>query len=666
MKKVAVVFLTLFVLSNICAAEEEEYTELAPIVVSLSRFETGTQGATGTFSVISNEEIEETVGDSVLDVLRKEEGININEYYGTGLKGFVDLRGFGETAPMNTLVLIDGRRANSVDISGVDWFQIPKESVERIEILRGGGSVLYGDNAAGGVINIITKKAKEPFSVKFEQIQGSYGYLSTNLQTELFQKGCRLFINAKKHNTTGYRQNSFIDGIDLTGSLGYEITDIFRVDIDAHHNEVEFGLPGALYESDLDGDVHCRIDSKYPNNRVDQEDRHFRVQPELKLTDDITITTGFGFREREYDTDFTSSAADTGRVTIKTYNITPRVMFEFEKKHKIITGFDFYKHDNESDSYSVTGGKLTSAADTDKKTRAYYVQLESNPVKDLFLSSGYRYEEATYDFNYNDFNGWYTNVDETRKLKANAINAGVSCNFFGENKIYVNFNKSFRLPATDEFLIYDWSTFPTGRNTNIGIGAQKGFDYDIGVNLAYQDKADLDFNVFWMDIEKEIYLDPYTYVNQNYNEDTRRTGVETQLNISLIENLEAYANYTYTKAKFRGGDFSGNEIPGVPEHFFGVGIDASVGIFSFNVDFRGTGKKRFVSDQRNLNGYVGSYVVTDIGCNFEYKGVEIFGQVNNIFNKEYSEYGARSIMYDVKGYYPSPELNYVVGASYRF
>ena len=84
-------------------------------------------------------------------------------------------QGFGETGPLNTLVLVDGRRVNEIDLSGVDWTQIPLDQIERIEIVRGSGSVLYGDNAAAGVINIITKKPENPFSAG-RSVGGSYDY----------------------------------------------------------------------------------------------------------------------------------------------------------------------------------------------------------------------------------------------------------------------------------------------------------------------------------------------------------------------------------------------------------------------------------------------------------------------------------------------------------
>ncbi len=100
----------------------------------------------------------------------------VRDVYGTGKTASVDIRGFGETGALNTFVLVDGRRVNEIDLSGVDWTQIPLDQMERIEIVRGSGSVLYGDNAVGGVINIITKKPEKPFSAKAEVVGGSYGY----------------------------------------------------------------------------------------------------------------------------------------------------------------------------------------------------------------------------------------------------------------------------------------------------------------------------------------------------------------------------------------------------------------------------------------------------------------------------------------------------------
>jgi outer membrane cobalamin receptor len=129
------------------------------VTVTATRYEEQPSDVPAHITVITRKDIAESTAQNIPELLRTETGIQVNDIAGNRRNYTVDLRGFGETAPSNTLVLVDGRRINQADLSGTDWTEIPLERVERIEIIRGGrGSVLYGDNAAGGVINIITKK----------------------------------------------------------------------------------------------------------------------------------------------------------------------------------------------------------------------------------------------------------------------------------------------------------------------------------------------------------------------------------------------------------------------------------------------------------------------------------------------------------------------------
>src|SRR5207244_10751351 len=87
-----------------------------------------------------------------------EVGLTMKDFYGNNAAvTSIDLRGYGITGPQNTLILLDGRRLNDFDLSGVQWSAIPLAAIERIEILRGTGAVLYGDNASTGVVNIVTR-----------------------------------------------------------------------------------------------------------------------------------------------------------------------------------------------------------------------------------------------------------------------------------------------------------------------------------------------------------------------------------------------------------------------------------------------------------------------------------------------------------------------------
>ncbi|PJB28375.1 hypothetical protein CO111_01825, partial [Candidatus Desantisbacteria bacterium CG_4_9_14_3_um_filter_50_7] len=139
----------------------EEY-EIGRIVITAEKgSERNVLSVPANITVITSDDIAASDARTIADLLRSEAGLVVRDMYGNGGQASVDIRGFGEAAGMNCVILIDGRRVNNIDISNPDISQVSLAQVEKIEVLRGGAGVLYGDNAAGGVINIITKKSKE-------------------------------------------------------------------------------------------------------------------------------------------------------------------------------------------------------------------------------------------------------------------------------------------------------------------------------------------------------------------------------------------------------------------------------------------------------------------------------------------------------------------------
>jgi len=148
--------LIMLLLAALPASAEEKVISLDEVVVTATRTEEDIYKISSNVTVITQEDIKKSPATTVQNLLKNEEGVIINDLYGTGTKSIVDMRGFAYGA--DTVILIDGRRINEVDTGSVDWNLIPIENVERIEIVRGTESVLYGDNAVAGAINIITKK----------------------------------------------------------------------------------------------------------------------------------------------------------------------------------------------------------------------------------------------------------------------------------------------------------------------------------------------------------------------------------------------------------------------------------------------------------------------------------------------------------------------------
>ncbi len=127
------------------------------VVVTATRFSDTAADKPINVSVISAEDISNSTAQTVPELLSTAAGIHVRDLVGNNSSATVDLRGFGAGGGQNTLILLDGRVLTDVDLAGVQWSSIPLANIERIEILRGSGAVLYGGGTTGGVINIITR-----------------------------------------------------------------------------------------------------------------------------------------------------------------------------------------------------------------------------------------------------------------------------------------------------------------------------------------------------------------------------------------------------------------------------------------------------------------------------------------------------------------------------
>src|SRR6478672_7138233 len=156
---------------------------LPPVDVNWTRLNSGMVGTST--SIITSQDIESSPAQNLPDILSQQVGVQVQHLLSStnGSRDAVDLRGFGAFAQSNVLMLVNGRRFQDFDLQGFDFSAIPLNSIERIEITRGNsGTVLYGDGAIGGVINIVLKTQNvQGASGKVEAAVGSYGYAEGRL-----------------------------------------------------------------------------------------------------------------------------------------------------------------------------------------------------------------------------------------------------------------------------------------------------------------------------------------------------------------------------------------------------------------------------------------------------------------------------------------------------
>ncbi len=673
MRNIRLVFLFVLIITSISVntllAEEITTPEqLQKIIITPNRFSQKFQNSTGEISIITREDIENSGAEILLDVFRTIKGVLVTDWYGNGAKASVDLRGFGETASSNALVLVDGRRVNSADLSGVDWMQIPLERVERIEILHGGtGAVLYGDNAVGGVINIITKSGK-PGKPIFELLTsgGSYHMNKQSLSCDGATEKLSYSLTTTHFDTNGYRENSEYRSSDFGVKLKYQFNDAIGLKLSGNYHDADLGLPGPLDNWEYATHNHRDSISDEENNDAGEEDYYVKFGIE-GLTFDFGIANfDVSFRRRK-SVNYIPTW-EVSRARIDTIAVTPNytcTLDIFGRPNKVITGIDFYKTDNITNGYNATTDNQNNDIDLDKYSFGLYVSDSFALTDKLSIDMGFRHEWIEHVINYLDFTGWNVDASSEQKRKEEAFKGGLVYSWNDDTQIFFNASKSFRSPLTDEFLYY--GPAPTyDRRIYTGLSTQTSFGFDWGVRHAFNKYVGVDLTFFNMDVNNEIFYNPSTQKNDNY-EETRHQGIDMQIDFKLTKRITAFANWIYTRAKFRNGTYSSNVIPMVPLNKASAGFN-----LGFWENFRAipiinyVGRRYAISDQDNAQGKINSYITFDLRMSYKKENFEIFANAYNIFDRKYVEYAAYSSLSNIIGYYPSPRRNFSAGVKVKF
>lgn len=670
----AVLFVVSLLTTNVFSEEAKQKAAtfiLPTIVITPSRMDTTSLKVPGAITVISREEIETSNAQTVTDILRTSGGLIVRDELGNGKSAAVDARGFGEVSKMNVLVLIDGRRINNIDLSGTDWTQIPLDQVEKIEIARGAGSVLYGDNAVAGVINIITKKGEGPLSVSASSLYGSYdkrllkGEASGAINEFGLINKLSYNINASYSDNNGYRDNNELETKDLAGRLNYDVNDYIGLNVSTGYHEDTYGLPGALLFSDLTN--MRRRDAKYPLDYADIRDYYAKMGINTKINvfgyDIGEILTDTSFRQRDSDSQFSGgyeSDSDT-----KVWSLSPQYVFnaEFWKdfKNDLILGVDYFFADH--DIHSGLASSEKDDIEITKKTLGFYGLDNFTLFEKFAVQLGYRYEWAKYRFLQIHGSTGAVHNDQIRKMQEGVTTLGVSYYPTEKTSIYGTYAQSYRLPSTDEF----YGPLPWGTGLNTNLQPQEADHYEIGAKYYFKDSAYLGVNYFYMDVENEIFYDPnmgFFGDNSNYDK-TEHSGVELEAKVRPIDKLALFSNYTFTKPRFKDGSYDGNYIPLVPKHVVCVGGDYTIidGLIASAVS-KYVGSRYRISDPGNDFPKAKPYFVTDVKLGYELKNFEITGGINNLFNEKYAE--VEGVSTGREYLYPSPERNYFVSMGCKF
>ena len=639
----------------ISAAIAQPQSQLDAVVVTATRFAENAPAFAGNISVISREDIRSSAARSIPDLLKNSAGIMVTPLYGSmGIDATVDLRGFGDTSASNTLILIDGQRMNPIDMSAIDWSIIPLSSIERIEIMRGAGTVLYGDRATGGVINIVTDKSAR------NAASAAVGFGSFNTHSvdgEISVGGSEGYANLKAHyaDTDGWRKNSQADQKSLAGRLGWAFS---RIDVftDFAVYSESAGAPGSIAERIY------RTDPKQARNPLDTQRKDgYRIRPGIaaQVTDNLRFEAevSVDHADQHFENFSFGSVSDRQRDMV---SLTPRLRWAHglgRMKSETILGADYYTG-TVTNTYSSYANNRSEQDST-----AAYLQNTTGLTDRLALTLGARTQRMKQRVAQEAYPAFFmAAMNGSGERSRSAWDAGLA--YSGEGwRTYGKLGTTFRFANTDELFGYDSLT---GNTVFAGdLKPQHGTIGEVGGSFV-RGPLSVQAAVYQIDLKDEIGYDGAKGANVNFDP-TRRRGLETEMLWRMTPTLKSRLAYTYSQAEFREGRYEGKAVPMVPNHKTSLLINWDGGqIGSYGVSTNYVGDRRFSGDYANERRILPGYTTVDLLADWKTGPLTLSARVLNATNKHYAPYALYSTSRSDYFYYPGDKRSFFVSARYDF
>lgn len=603
------------------------WNDAPEVLITASRFEETSNHVPANVQVITREDIENSSSNNIPEVLSQIGGLVVNNSSseGLGLGASVDMGGYGVTANSTTLILLDGQRLNPIDSSPVSWESIPLGSVRRIEILRGGASVQYGNGAVGGVINIITSDGGATINDVAVKA-GSFGTLMANAALSFGAGDTALRLNANTANTNGWRENSaanlYSAGAKLTKFLNG--TDEVHLMINASHSNAQ--IPGAAVGEVGQGDPRkAKFNNVGSTNAVDNTS--VLLGGAERLNDKLTFEGEVAYATRKSNFNYPYYPM-VNNLQNWTWNLAPRVKADWGIWGTTVAGYDV----NKSNAYSNDSFGDSGSATLFNHSPYIIERFPLTPSVELSAGARRQTQSASaYSFNPP------TAVYAAKKYSANAADIAFNFSYLDGQKAFVKWNQSFRFPNTDEFWGFDPNTFATVFNDilqpQVSRTVEAGGDWHWGLTR-------LTASVFRSDTQNEIRFDTINYVNLNDPNTIRRKGLAFDSSFRPTSDIMVSAGGKFQRSTYTDGPGSGNTVSLVPDTTLNARANYALadhwsagGVFTY------IGSQYYDGDVANAQHKMPSATVADVYSGYKSGSWETRLTVKNLAGAHYATSG---------------------------
>ena len=387
----------------------------------------------------SDLKIESSPSFSTPELLRQQVGLVPFDTVGMGQFGNVMLRGFGERT--GALILVDGVRVNDAGDSTLPflWNSIPPESIDRIEIIRGGASTTYGEGAVGGVINIITKQATaKPFTVTATGAGGNLGYYTGHVDVSGQTNWFSYFASGDRQEWDGWREASGYRGWSAIAKPAFD-TPVGKFTLGYYYHDETVENPGVLTPAQYQADPR----QAGANTFVFDNTIHRGSLDYSKTFDGGWTALGKVFGQ-EYDTRSRSSFG-TGHIEQPNYGATLQATYntEFGDMPNLLSfGGETIQQDFLSDFRSSFGKFITGA---DNWTGSFFAQNTLTVLDPLDITLGGRFDHRQWNVIVLDDFG--TNIRDDKRANVWSYKGALTYRAITNVTTWLSASRSFRLPT---------------------------------------------------------------------------------------------------------------------------------------------------------------------------------------------------------------------------
>ncbi len=632
-------------------------TKLDETVISTENFETTVKQTAANITIVTAEEIEKKGATDLVDALRMVPGIMVKNYYGNIT---FDIGGYSSVhAERNTIITYDG-----VKISGEQATSIPIEMIERVEVIPNGGGILYGNGAAGGIINILSKNIyssenkKDYYGLLKLQtgIKDSYKYGITagakvtkkfDLKVDYLRSRDNNWRDDDKYGKLISRQEE----INVDGHYKFTDSDLkVKYTRNERHGADGGDLPEKYYKENRKQTLygsrwHSKSNDWYANYRKSiGENTEFLVYANYYEKENLHVRRGY--KTGEYER----------------YYVKSQVKQNYLDNNYFIVGVDYFEETDKS----MSKGKKTGR-NSIKKEYGVFIKNEIRFGK-LTFDQGARYNTSKYDYYWKN----QKPIPEDKRGEKGeqeydnyALNFDLKYDYSNTGMTYLKLERSFRTPLIREM---NYTVNASKLDSQIQHLVEIGVKDSIGNTY-------VSASAFYKETKGEIYYqgtyikeDDYDYFPYYNMGDTRRIGVEI-LAEQYVNKLVFTETLTYLHHKIIESNFQSRknkEIPMVPNWKLGLGVGYEYSEnLNFNIDGVYYGKYYDSDDPENIRKKdCGNYITVDFSAVYKIGDITLTGRINNLFDEEYEDYvgywdGTRQ-------YSPAQGRSYTLGITYKF